>query len=47
MSSLGEVIGAKLYISESIKPPMSYTMLQIVTIGAILGVVLQSSSVRL
>ena len=37
MSSLGEVIGAKLYISESIKPPMSYAMLQIVTIGAILG----------
>jgi MFS transporter, MHS family, proline/betaine transporter len=37
MSSLGEVIGAKLYISEFIKAPMSYAMLQIVTIGAILG----------
>ncbi len=37
MSSLGEVIGAKLYISESINPPMSYAMLQIITIGAIMG----------
>jgi MHS family proline/betaine transporter-like MFS transporter len=37
MSSLGEVIGAKLYISESIPHPMSYAMLQIITIGAILG----------
>lgn len=37
MASLGEVIGAKLYISESIKAPMSYSMLQIITIGATLG----------
>ena len=37
MSSLGEVIGAKLYISETIKAPMAYSMLQIITIGAILG----------
>ncbi len=37
MSSLGEVIGARLYVTESIKPPKVYPLCLVITLFAVLG----------
>ncbi|MCC8372269.1 MAG: MFS transporter [Rickettsia endosymbiont of Pseudomimeciton antennatum] len=39
MSSLGEVVGAELYLTETIKPPMQYPVVAITSIFADLGAV--------
>lgn len=37
MSSMGEIVGAEIYLTETVKPPLQYPVVMIIAIASILG----------
>ena len=37
MSSMGEIVGAEIYLTEVVKPPLQYPVVMMIAVASILG----------